>query len=481
MAETELPPWIPNVSVKQLDLALPGDRFIRGHLDVSLTEPDQAWVARSDGLWLTGPLPAELFALFPAFDGIIGNARIGMSGAIGARSTVAVLLAGSRLRIAQWQLPGAAWSADDIDIEFGRGSIQADYQSLNNWPDRLQGHLPVSFEAAIIYPGFFKPQTWVFDGVLKLAGQRVQVEGHVRNDAGLAADVVLDGSLDGSATLTLQVEGEAANVGEALAGTFTAWPEPLTFSGGRVSLDLTASLVAAGPEGSVTIDFDGVSGLTNRTAWSSLNGELRLAMADGRVRGDADAQLASVNPGIPFGPVAAQARYQASTEAPLAGELALIRATSGFLGGGLRVQPQRWSLADLPVQATVWLNDLQLGQLMQVYPTEGLDGSGVLEGQVPITIGPDGINVSGGQITAKAPGGSLSLPADRLQALAANNEAMALVVEALQNFNYSVLNSTIDYDQNGQLTLGLRLEGESPQVREGQTVLIIEAMKTMNH
>jgi hypothetical protein len=126
----------------------------------------------------------------------------------------------------------------------------------------------------------------------------------------------------------------------------------------------------------------------------------------------------------------------------------------------------------LPVQATVWLNDLQLDQLMQAYPTEGLDGSGVLEGQVPITVGADGVSVNGGQITAKAPGGTLSLPADRLQSLAANNDTMALVVDALQNFNYSVLSSTIDYDQSGQLNLGLRLEGKSPQVLEGQPIVV---------
>lgn len=472
LAETELPPWIPNVSVKQLDLALPGDRFIRGHLDVSLTEPDQAWVARSDGLWLTGPLPAELLALSPALEDITGSARMGVSGTVGARSTDAMLSAGSRLRIAQWQLPGAAWSADDIDIEFGRGRIQADYQALVGWPARLKGNLPVSIEATIAYPDLLEPQVWAFQGALKLADQAVQLEGKLQNEAGLAADVVLDWSLGGASTLTLRLEGDAATVGEALAGSFTAWPTPLTFSGGNLSIDLNASLADASPVGALTVEFDRVSGLTNRTAWSGLNGVVRLSLGDGSVRGDAEAELASINPGIPFGPVAVQAQYNAPADRPLAGELALVKAASGFLGGGLRVKPQQWSIEERPIQATVWLNDLQLGQLMQVYPTEGVDGSGVLEGQVPISIDSDGISVSGGQITARSPGGSLSLPADRLRALAANNEAMALVVEALQNFNYSVLNSTIDYDQNGQLTLGLRLEGESPQVREGQPIVV---------
>jgi hypothetical protein len=52
------------------------------------------------------------------------------------------------------------------------------------------------------------------------------------------------------------------------------------------------------------------------------------------------------------------------------------------------------------------------------------------------------------------------------------NQAMNLVVQALQNFHYSVLNSTIDYDEQGKLTLGLRLEGRNPELRGGQPVVL---------
>ncbi|HSH13615.1 MAG TPA: YdbH domain-containing protein, partial [Desulfurivibrionaceae bacterium] len=90
----------------------------------------------------------------------------------------------------------------------------------------------------------------------------------------------------------------------------------------------------------------------------------------------------------------------------------------------------------------------------------------------PLVVGRDGVQVAGGSIRAVAPGGTLELPAERLQVLARNNETMDLVVRALQNFNYSVLNSTIDYDQNGTLNLGLRLEGSNPQVRNGHPIVV---------
>jgi hypothetical protein len=52
------------------------------------------------------------------------------------------------------------------------------------------------------------------------------------------------------------------------------------------------------------------------------------------------------------------------------------------------------------------------------------------------------------------------------------NQAMDVVVQALQNFHYSALSSTVDYDETGKLTLGLRREGKNPEIRGGQPVIL---------
>jgi hypothetical protein len=118
------------------------------------------------------------------------------------------------------------------------------------------------------------------------------------------------------------------------------------------------------------------------------------------------------------------------------------------------------------------LNDIELSQLMEVYPSEGLAGSGVLQGTVPVLIRDQGVRIDSGKIKAEPPGGTLQLPAERLRGMARNNEAMTLVVQAMENFHYTVLNSTVDYDENGKLILGLRLEGSSPEVRDGHPIVL---------
>ncbi|MEP3590576.1 MAG: YdbH domain-containing protein, partial [Marinobacter sp.] len=53
-----------------------------------------------------------------------------------------------------------------------------------------------------------------------------------------------------------------------------------------------------------------------------------------------------------------------------------------------------------------------------------------------------------------------------------SSQGMEPVVEALQNFHYKKLNSTIDYDTKGRLLLHLRLEGQKASDRREQPIVL---------
>lgn len=181
-------------------------------------------------------------------------------------------------------------------------------------------------------------------------------------------------------------------------------------------------------------------------------------------------QLQQLNPGIPIGPISVGGRYSAPVAQIQSGALELEQATASFLGGDIGVEPTVWSLANTPVRVVLDVRKVELSQLMAVYPAEGLAGSGLLSGQVPVLIGPGGVRVDRGQLAAAEPGGTLILPVERIRAFAQGNAAMKLVAEALENFHYSVLNSTINYGQDGTLVLGLHMEGRNPDVQNGQPI-----------
>jgi hypothetical protein len=116
---------------------------------------------------------------------------------------------------------------------------------------------------------------------------------------------------------------------------------------------------------------------------------------------------------------------------------------------------------------------LNLAQLLRVYPAEGLAGTGILSGTIPLVIDPaTGVRVKRGRLGALEPGGELQLSGERLRALRQKNETMKLVSKALENFRYSALSSDIDYDENGTLMLGLHLKGNSPEVGDGRAVVL---------
>jgi len=78
--------------------------------------------------------------------------------------------------------------------------------------------------------------------------------------------------------------------------------------------------------------------------------------------------------------------------------------------------------------------------------------------------------VENGQLAARAPGGVLRFVSPRLQAMAQANPGMNLVTEALENFHYRHLSSSVGYDERGTLNLGLRLEGRNPDLEGGRPI-----------
>lgn len=468
-----LPAWFPeHAVVRELRVDLPEGKEIRGNLEADLAGDPEQWQLKTSSLWIRGPLPGMAPAGWQ-FRGAQGN--VGFSGTAGVESARLEFLDGSLLRFEHVNYPGGGepLRLEQLEIRPGASSLEARYRLAEPTLNSLRLTGPLTMDVGSVVQPFLKTQSWHFEGRMK--GDRAGFDAHglVRGAAGLSFDVDTHWPFDGTPELSASARLEGHNASHSLAATFDQWPATLETTGGSLALDATVRLAGASPSVEAIIAADGLSGILDRTAWTGLNGTVELSYEeDALVARTSGLEAAQVNPGLPLAPVSFSGRYQAHGTALAGGTVSVIQARAGFLGGEIRVKPGEWSLARLPVTVPVWLNDIRVDRLMAVYPAEGLAGTGKLQGEVPLVVGRDGVQVAGGSIRAVAPGGTLKLPAERLQVLARNNETMDLVVRALQNFNYSVLNSTIDYDQNGTLNLGLRLEGSNPQVRNGHPIVV---------
>ncbi|MFO7527604.1 MAG: YdbH domain-containing protein [Marinobacter sp.] len=472
LSPEQTPAWFPDtLSVSSLRVDLPRETEIRGSLYVEMAPDPAQWRMETTELWISGSLPDSERSGW-RISGAEG--RIGLAGTAGVESATLEFLAGSTLQMDGVSSPddGATFALGQLEARPGGSTLEAGYSLSDRSLKTMRLAGPLAIDIGTLQQANLKPQSWSFEGQLDTDLNRVDVRGVVKGAAGLVLDVDARWPLAATPQLTVSGELDGSQASRALAGTLEQWPAGVEISDGRLSVQASVRLPDTGPELEGKVIASGMSGIVDRMAWTGLDGTLELSLEDALVARTSELQLEQLNPGVPLGPVSLAGSYRAPLQALAKGTVSLIQGHAGFLGGEIRVKPGEWNLADLPVTVPVWLNDIQVNRLMTVYPAEGLAGTGTLQGEVPLVISRQGVQVAGGNIRAVAPGGTLKLPADRLQALARNNETMDLVVRALQDFNYSVLNSTIDYDQEGTLNLGLRLEGSSPQIRGGHPIVV---------
>ncbi|MBH0196695.1 MAG: YdbH domain-containing protein [Nitrospira sp.] len=121
-----------------------------------------------------------------------------------------------------------------------------------------------------------------------------------------------------------------------------------------------------------------------------------------------------------------------------------------------------------PYHATVILQDLDLAKVLSVEHNQGIQGTGTLNGTLPVAITSGGLTVKDGMVTALPPGGVIrygSAP-ESSKLISETNTQLYLVTQALNNFHYTLLRVGVDYAETGTLLLTARLEGRNPDLKK---------------
>lgn len=122
-------------------------------------------------------------------------------------------------------------------------------------------------------------------------------------------------------------------------------------------------------------------------------------------------------------------------------------------------------LAKPPVTTTFSLWNLDLAKILSVEQQKGLQGTGTLNGTLPVTITSGGIIVKDGVLEAQPPGGSIRYTSMSESSKVLSESDRQLVAQALNNFQYSLLRVGVKYGETGLLDLNARLEGRNPDLR----------------
>lgn len=177
-------------------------------------------------------------------------------------------------------------------------------------------------------------------------------------------------------------------------------------------------------------------------------------------------KIASIQTGVEVTNVAMmmQAAWKVSDRAPVIEMKDLQFDVFGGVGTspGLHLdwtQPSR--------RMTFSLRNLDLAKILSVEQQKGLQGTGILNGTLPVTVTSAGMTVEDGALEAQSPGGVIRYASvqEPSKLITESNSHVNLVVQALANFHYTVLRVRVQYAETGTLDLSVRLEGRNPDLK----------------
>ncbi|VXC75553.1 Dicarboxylate transport [Pseudomonas sp. 8Z] len=368
----------------------------------------------------------------------------------------------SRLDIERLQ--GDALSAQGLAAELS--GLQ-----LSGSPLAPELHGPLQLSIAALQHDTLREQGWTWQTQLRADLQTQSLQGPLRADDGLQLDLNLRHDQANYLQLDARLEELFLRAGNPLANTLADWPALLTLDNGRLQGTARLDLPSTGPlRLQAELIGQGLGGIYDRSSLSGIDASVRLALDKQHL----SLQLPSlsareINPGIALGPLHLQGEYQAPAASPTHGQINLQRADLDVLGGQLSLDAAQWDLAQPEQVLPVKLRGLDLQALFRAYPAEGLAGSGLIDGTLPVRLG-QGVSIEQGHIEARTPGGQLRFDSPRIRAMGQANPGMKLVTDALEDFHYDLLSSSLDYAPSGTLRLGMRLHGQNPAIEQGRPI-----------
>jgi dicarboxylate transporter DctA-like protein len=120
------------------------------------------------------------------------------------------------------------------------------------------------------------------------------------------------------------------------------------------------------------------------------------------------------------------------------------------------------------IAATLHVDHVDLAEITKLLSIDGLTGTGQLDGAIPIVLDGGKVAISGGKLTARAPGVLGYKPSNLPPEIAGAGESVAMALQALSDFHYDRLTLDLDKSSSGNGTVLLKLEGRNPAFMSGQ-------------
>ena len=338
-------------------------------------------------------------------------------------------------------------------------------------PDRLAVTLDLD-RPAVDWPGNVLPETenirvslgyrsgrLTFDGVLSLVEERVSLV------LGGYHDWELDG---GQVTLRTDGKAELTRLQRIADNWRPGWVAGLELESGSGMLDATLEWQQGAPGLTMGLAVDDAGGGYGEFRFTGLvlEGRWRLLPELASERAT-KLKIDSLQYGIELSNIAASLVLE-ETEGTLPGlRLPWFRGTlfDGQLSGG----PVSIDLNDPQTEFSLLVQDLDLARVVETQGVDALSAQGRLDGALPVRLSAEGLRIENGRLSDRD-GGFIRYAVSDEQAATLDNPLTDVVIRALRDFEYRVMDAQADYHPDGTLLLQIHLEGTSPTLESGRPI-----------
>jgi hypothetical protein len=311
---------------------------------------------------------------------------------------------------------------------------------------------------------------------IEIADGRIEIttpQGVAKGTLGGSLNSAADGAIDGDFKLALDGAGLRASGSAQLSGSLD---EPAF----RASLKPEAGLPIAGrvdARGRVTrekgervldvsVALRDASYTSELARASGINGAIALRAPPLRTPKQQVLSMARLDIGVPLTDGLVEFTLRRN------GTVAVALASLHFASGELRAENVVLDLAAEQTAVTLQARSLDLTEVLSHVDLPGIEGTGFVEGQLPLVISKSAITVKDGLLRAAGGGGKIVYsPDEKTRALAASRpNDLGLAVDAFSDFQYEILEARLDGELQGEMKIGLHVRGVNPGFQDGRPV-----------
>lgn len=247
-------------------------------------------------------------------------------------------------------------------------------------------------------------------------------------------------------------------------------PDMLSISDGQLGINLNAGWNQDSFSLSADFEADELSGTYQESLFEDLAiaGKLEILPV---VRSDGNlvASIASLEYGVKLEQLSSAFSVETSQHGDLP-QLFVDNLKGGLFGGSFYASNFIVDLNGPDSQLDLKIQNLDIEQVVATQGIEGLEATGRVDGNLPISISSRGVSINNGVFWNHLGGGNIMYSISDEQAAALDNPLTDVVIAALRDFRYRVLTANADYQPNGDLKMSFQLKGISPKLDTNRPV-----------